>query len=112
MAEIIAMRTLQIIDADKRVDVPIRIFTPQLVDGAWNCHVEIEWPDGVMKRYAGGIDAVQALELAMQLIGVELYCSEAHEGGRLVWMDKGRGYGFPVTHNLRDKLVGDDAKFF
>lgn len=111
MVAIIATRTLQIIDGENRIDVPIRIFAPQYLGVDWECHIEIEWPDKTSKRYAGGIDAVQALELAMQLIGVELYCSDAHESGRLVWMDAGRGYGFPVTTNLRDKLIGDDAMF-
>jgi hypothetical protein len=29
-----------------------------------------------------------------------------------LWLEPGRGYGFPVPNNIRDLLVGDDKKFF
>ena len=55
---------------------------------------------------------MQALELAMKMIGVSLYTSDAHESGRLMWEKAGGGYGFPVTSNLRDLVIGEDKKFF
>lgn len=115
MSEIIAERTLKILEGSASVDVPVRLFAPRReVTGAgehWECDIEIGWPGGTLKHYAGGLDSMQAVELAMKLIGVELYTSEAHESGRLIWTEQSLGYGFPVTSNLRDKLVGDDAKY-
>jgi hypothetical protein len=49
--------------------------------------------------------------LALQMIGGELYASEHHESGDLMFDAPRRGYGFPVAASLRDLLVGDDAKY-
>lgn len=60
-----------------------------------------------------GNDSMQALILAIHMIGAQLYASEAHEAGRL--RDPGNpkgGYGFPVPNGLRDLLVGSDKQFF
>ena len=55
---------------------------------------------------------MQALVLALQVIGAEVYSSSYHEAGTLYLQDPGKGYGFPVAPTLRDLLIGDDAKFF
>ena len=52
---------------------------------------------------------MQALYLALQVIGAELYTSDAHRAGELVWQQEGRGYGFPVPRGMEDLLIGDDA---
>lgn len=57
---------------------------------------------------AGGVDAVQALELALKIIGAQLYASDHHASGRLMWEAPGKGYGFPVPTSMRDLLIGDD----
>ena len=54
---------------------------------------------------------VQAILAAMQMIGAELYTSDHHKAGYLMWHEPGCGYGFPVTQNPRDLLIGDDAKY-
>jgi len=54
---------------------------------------------------------VQALEIALRLIGAQLYASTYHQEGTLVFGKPGAGYGFPVPVNMRDLLVGDDAEF-
>jgi hypothetical protein len=61
---------------------------------------------------AGGVDDVQAIAIALQMIGAFLYASDHHASGKLVWLEAGKGYGFPVPNNLRDMLIGDDKKFF
>ena len=58
-----------------------------------------------------GMDSIQAIFIAMQMIGSEIYTSSAHESGMLSFYAPGRGYGFPVPVSLRDLLVGDDAKY-
>jgi hypothetical protein len=57
---------------------------------------------------AMGVDAVQALELALKMIGALIYTSDHHAAGNLMWEAQGKGYGFPVSRTIRDLLVGDD----
>jgi hypothetical protein len=51
---------------------------------------------------------MQAVLLALQMIGAVLYTSDYHKSGKLFWEKPGRGYGFPVPSNLQDMLIGDD----
>ena len=53
-------------------------------------------------RYAGGVDAVQALQLAMQMIGAELYTSQEAQSKQLSWVDDTGNLGFPVPDVLQD----------
>jgi hypothetical protein len=62
-------------------------------------------------RAAIGIDAIQAFELALRMIGTNLYTSDLHRSGRLMWLQPGQGYGFPVPNTLRDLLVGEDKLY-
>jgi len=45
------------------------------------------------------------------MIGSEIYTSDYHKSGHLSSHESWRGYGFPVPQNLRDLLIGDDAKY-
>jgi hypothetical protein len=107
---VIATRILMLQSNAGNVEIPINVFAPELGDNVWMCRFDIDWPEGKLERWAGGVDAVQALLQALQIIGVILYTSKHHKSGRLTWYESGAGYGFPVTSNLRDLLVGDDAK--
>ncbi len=60
---------------------------------------------------AWGIDSVQAILLAFQMIGADLYTSSYHKSGQLIFQEPGQGYGFPVPENLRDLLIGNDRKY-
>jgi hypothetical protein len=104
---IIASRSLVLRDNSRSVEMPVR---KARVD--WICRFEIEWPEGRVERWGTGVDAVQSLWIALQMIGTEIYTSQWHEAGQLVRLEPGRGYGFPVPNNIRDLLVGDDKKFF
>jgi hypothetical protein len=73
--------------------------------------VEIDWPEGTLEAAAVGVDAVQALDLALRMVGTQIYASDHHASGKLRWLEPGKGYGFPVTKGIRDLLVGDDKKF-
>jgi hypothetical protein len=109
---IIATRTLKLRDADGDTDIPIRVFAPEEAsDGSWSCHYEIDWPEGLWSMKSGGVDSVQAIFLALQMIGSEIYATTYHKAGQLFFESPGRGYGFPVATTLRDQLVGDDKKF-
>jgi hypothetical protein len=105
---VIAQRRLIVSSSFGDKDVAVRLFQPKEDDGAWLCRYEINWPDGKWSSFAAGADSVQALVLALQKIAIELYTSKYHEAGTLKWVEGRRGYGFPVGHNVRDLLIGDD----
>lgn|SRR5262245_55049907 len=107
---VIATRFLKLRQEPGEIPVPIRVFAPEQRELDWACRFEIEWPNETFGLDAIGVDAVQALELALRMIGAVLYSSDHHASGNLVWEAPGKGYGFPVTNNIRDMLVGDDKK--
>ena len=109
---VIATRILTLRRDDGVIDVPIRIHAPEQEGGSWKCRYEIGWPEETLEHAGFGEDAVQALELTLNMIGALLYTSEHHKSGRLMWLEPGRGYGFPVAKTIRDLLVGDDKEFF
>jgi hypothetical protein len=110
---LVATRTLTLRTRDVDKEIPIRIFAPVQQDGGgWLCRFEIDWPDRRKIMEAGGADSIQALLIALQIISANIYTSTYHESGDLFWDAPGKGYGFPVPSNLRDLLVGDDAKYF
>ena len=51
---------------------------------------------------AGGADSVQALDIALRMIGAEIYTSDYHKFGNLFFEAPSRGYGFPVPATMRD----------
>jgi hypothetical protein len=104
----IATRVLKFQSSDGDIDVPVRLFAPRHEAEVWSCRYEIDWPDGQWAHAAVGVDAVQAVLLALQMIGAVLYTSDYHKSGKLFWEKPGRGYGFPVPSNLQDMLIGDD----
>ncbi len=108
---IIATRHFVLRDERRRVDISVQIHTPEKAKVDWICRFAIGWPEGKVERWGSGVDAVQALLHALQMIGAEVYASSHHQSGRLEWLESGRGYGFPVPDNIRDLLVGDDKKF-
>ena len=74
----------------------------------WRCPYQKLGGGDDRVRCAYGIDPVQALFLALQMIGAELYCSEEYKAGRLDWdCGKVKGdLGFPVADIIRDVLPG------
>lgn len=109
---IIARRLLKLRESGKESPVAVDIHAPErLSDTEWRCSYTINWPHEKAERWGTGVDAVQALQIAMTMIGAELYASDHHREGRLFWERPGNGYGFPVGNNIRDLLVGDDKKY-
>lgn len=107
----VAERILHVETDHGRQPVAIRVFQPLDTGFDWVCRYEIDWPEGTRQSSAHGVDGIQALHLALQKIGIDLYVSEAHKAGRLVWERWKGGYGFPVPKSARDMLVGDDRIF-
>ncbi|HEX7881261.1 MAG TPA: hypothetical protein VF499_00795 [Afipia sp.] len=103
-------RTLRLKDKPA-TPIEVRVFMPVQDDMDWSCAFSIGWPDRTLDRKVFGIDAIQSVELALRMIGTELYASEYHKAGRLVWLKPGAGYGFPVPNIIRDTLVGEDRDY-
>lgn len=109
---IIASRVLMLRNGNEEVKIPIQIFAPEKSpQGSWSCRYEIGWPDKKSILDVGGFDSMQAIVLALQMIGAEIYSSSYHKSGKLFLDKPGNGYGFPVVPTYRDLLQGDDAKY-
>src|SRR6185312_9668506 len=107
-----ASRILKLQEGDRLKEISIRIFVPEpSFNNSWSCHYEVDWPEGTRAAEAGGADSAQALFLAMQMIGSEIYTSSYHKSGKLYLDAPNKGYWFPVPLTLRDLLVGDDKKY-
>jgi hypothetical protein len=106
----IATRVLKLRRTTGEIEIPIRIFAPKQGANSWSCKLEVDWPDGTLTTVAGGVDAIQALHIALQIVGAQIYASDHHASGKLMWLEPRKGYGFPVPHNIRDLLVGDDKR--
>jgi len=93
---------------DHEVVIAIKIYKPEKQEKVWACRYEIDWPEGARVFSAVGLDSLQALVLALQMIGAEIYSSDYHREGRLRAYANEKGYGFPVAASLRELLVGAD----
>jgi hypothetical protein len=109
---IVASRCLKLRKADSEIDVAVRLFEPRSDQNYWSCDFEIDWPEGTRKGTAHGFDSMQALVLALNMVGSEIYTSDYHKSGALSWGEPRKGYGFPLPRIIRDMLIGDDAEYF
>ena len=112
MSPEIAVRHYDLAENGQRSDVTVRIFQPEPdPDGPhYRCKVQIEWPSDIKQLFAYGVDAIQALILALNLLGTYINTSQAVKEGRLVWLKPGGGFGLPVPRNVEDILQGDDRQ--
>jgi len=114
---IIATRTLTVTTkSGDKAPVALRLYLPVAIGKDWDCRYELDWPaDGwparTVKSHAVGSDALHAIQLAMQKLGVELHMTSYHTDGKMSWGDW-RGYGIALPKEGRDLMRGDDAKFY
>jgi len=108
---VIASRALKLQQGGKESEIAIRVFAPRKAKDAWSCQYEIDWPEGTQRTESWGIDSVQSLLVALQMIGSDIYTSSYHKSGNLMFEGLRRGYGFPVPKSLEDRLEGDDALY-
>jgi hypothetical protein len=109
---IIAKRTMRVRSSDRTIPVEIRLYLPEAADHLFLCRYQIDWPEGTIESMAQGSDMMEAIHLALQKIGTEMYMSRYHHEGSLYWTDGWQGYNFPMPKNGRDLLIGDDQRFF
>ncbi len=109
---IIVQRLLTYAAPENDAEVRISVYAPLRGKHDWSCAYEIAWPDVPRLGYGYGVDGTQALLLALQAIGTDIYTSDHHRSGWLYWKQPGQGYGFPVPPTIRDLLVGEDARLY
>jgi hypothetical protein len=87
-------------------EVTVVLGKPEKFSGAEDhyCPYQIIGLGNERVRYAGGIDAVQALLLALKMIGADLYTSPEAQAKQLTWQGGGShgDLGFPVPETVRD----------
>ncbi|MGV3491638.1 MAG: DUF6968 family protein [Devosia sp.] len=114
---VIATRSLTVrTKAGLEALVALRLYLPVAVGNEWDCRYEIDWPeDGwparTIKSHAVGSDALHAIQLAMQKLGVELHMTSYHRDGTMRW-EHWDGYGIALPKEGRDLMRGDDAKYY
>tara|TARA_R110001606_G_scaffold97275_1_gene215035 strand:+ start:213 stop:536 length:324 start_codon:yes stop_codon:yes gene_type:complete len=84
----------------------IRVFKPMPDQNDWRCDYALKWADFEKRFYAMGVDAFQALQLAMSIVPAHVGMSADFKAGRLRFLEE------PLTDmNLRDlfetKWLGD-----
>lgn len=88
--------------------VVVRIGMPEKFPDSpdYYCPYEISGGGERRVRYASGIDSVQALQLALSMIGSDLYTSKQLQEGNMKWEGgaRERDLGFPVPKSLSDLL--------
>ncbi|CAK0768605.1 conserved hypothetical protein [uncultured Gammaproteobacteria bacterium] len=92
LGQIIAIRDLEFDGNSVRVSIGIPRQEPGGTD--YVCPYEIFGPLTKKAFYAMGIDAIQALHLAMKTIDAELDVCAERKTGRLTWLG-GQDLGFP-----------------
>jgi hypothetical protein len=97
---VIGTRVLTLRTEAGEVPVPVTLHGPVEDHLGWGCRYEIGWPAGPVTQTIYGIDALQAVDLAMQKVGADLHGSEAHAEGRLSMAGR-KGYGFRMSRRLR-----------
>jgi Protein of unknown function len=105
---VIASRTLTMEVDGRDVAVPVTLYAPVDKTDHWCCEFEIGWPDKPKLGRGNGIDTVQALLIALEMVGINLYSSDPHKQGRLKWDEPHGGYGFPLNSALRQLYQGRD----
>jgi len=79
------------------LEVLVRLEGPRPGErGDFRCDYEIVWPDRVRRFYAGGVDEVQALYLAMKSVHAELLFSPEGRRGEITWLGSS-DLGLPVA---------------
>ena len=79
--------------------VVVRFLRPESDRGDYRCDYKIVWPDRERSFHAFGIDAVQALMLAMQMAHVDLLLSPESKAGDLCWLGE-RNLGLPLSPSV------------
>jgi hypothetical protein len=86
-------------DLGQSSEVIVRFAPPVMVGDDFRCEYDIVWPDRTWSSKAPGVDAVQALILAMEKAHVELLASDEFRSGQLSWFGS-EDLGMPLPGNV------------
>lgn len=105
--DVIAERKFRL-KSDASVVITARVYRPLMDGDDFRCDYSIDWPGKSENGKAFGVDSVQALLLAIQRVGVDVYCSDYVKNSDMIWLEEGRGFGLVLPSNLADLYRGDD----
>ena len=94
--------------SNNSVVITAQVHRPIKEGDDFRCDYSINWPGSTEMGRAYGVDGLQALLLAIQRVGVDVYCSDYAKNADLVWLEDGRGFGLVLPRNLADLYQGDD----
>jgi hypothetical protein len=98
---IIARREIQHAESGAVIRIAIRV-PKQSENGHYECSYEIK-ENGQSKSYtAGGVDGIQALEIALRKIGALLWARNKASSWKLRWLDS-EDLGFPLPEFMAQK---------
>jgi hypothetical protein len=105
VGQVLAERILELDEGTLRSQVRVLIGAPKYLPGTsdFYCPYQVLGLSDDTVRYTGGVDAAQALYLAMEAVGTWLAATPEARSGRLSWYGE-RSLGFPVREqrpNLR-----------
>lgn len=90
--------------------VILTVFAPELYDNGrdWCCTYRVEGLSRKVERRVGGVDGVQALDLALKNMAMFLYSMPETREGRLTWLHQGRGdLGLPMPEGMDEWYRGE-----
>lgn len=109
ISEVVAERRLYL-EGEPDTNICVRLGRPQKISSPTSgdvvlCPYQILGIGDEKVRSAGGVDEIQALQLAMEMVGSELYFKLNRKcGGKLRWeAGKGGDLGFPVPPGLEQE---------
>jgi hypothetical protein len=101
LGEVIAERLLEGEHEGRSITVTVKVGKPVPdPDGLWTCPYLISSPIKEKRFYAGGVDSVQALYLALHMIGAEL--RSGYREVRPRWYGR-EELGFPTYATLKTR---------
>lgn len=80
--------------------VVVRFHEPVADQDDFRCDYEIAWSDAARKSHGFGVDAVQALLMAMQKAHIDLLASAHAKAGKLTWLGN-HDLGLPLPANVK-----------
>lgn len=99
---VMATRRVSLTDGKRTTqEITIKLGRPKRMPGAadYYCPYQIAGIGSEKIKYAAGIDAFQAIQLAMGRIGTDLWALNQECQGKLRWEGDERGdLGFPTPH--------------
>jgi hypothetical protein len=97
MMDVIASRVYKLLDQpDTEISLSVERPLPEGSD--FRCRYEIVWPERTQHGYGVGVDAVQALLLALQNAGADINHSTYAKAKKLIWLEPDRDFGLPLSN--------------